>query len=92
MKHETLNSIIALLGLGLAAVTAWQQFGPKSDSLSVVNEGRVDLGRMLDIASNGNIDPLTGESLPVLGPITWKIRVHNLSPHTVAIVSFDAFL
>lgn len=92
MKHETFNSIIAFLGLGLAAVTAWDQFGPKSDFIALANEGRIEVGRRLEIEPIGTIDTTTGRNQPVVGPVTWKIRVDNATDRPVSIVSFDAFL
>lgn len=92
MKRETINSIIALLGLGLAAVTAWYQFGPKSDVITLVSEGRLEVGKQLEIAPFGGVDPASKEIRPVAGPVTWKIRVQNLTDRTVSLVSFKVFL
>ena len=89
MKHETLNSIVALLGLGLAAITAWHQFGPKSDTITLVSEGRVETGTPLEIQPFGTLDEITGERQPVAGPVTWKVRVHNTSHHSVSLVSYE---
>ncbi|WP_299212189.1 hypothetical protein [uncultured Tateyamaria sp.] len=92
MKHETFNSIIAFLGLGLAAITAWHQFAPKSDAITLVSEGRVEVGRPLEIDPIGTIDHITGANQPVAGPITWKLRIHNPTDHAVSLVSFETYL
>ena len=92
MKHETINSILGGLGLLVASVTAWFQFAPTDDELQIVSEDRVELGAPLQIANGGAIDPETGQPQPVLGPITWKIRVHNETDQVVSIVDWRMFL
>jgi hypothetical protein len=92
MKHETINSIIGGLGLLIASVTAWFQFAPTDDQLQVVSENRVDLGMPIEVAVGGAIDVETGVPQPVLGPITWKIRVHNETDQVVSIVDWRMFL
>lgn len=92
MKHKAINTVIALFGLGLAAVTAWHQFGPKRDVIMLASEGRVEVARQLKIEPFGGLDPESGESLPLAGPVTWKIRAHNPTDRTVSLVSFQVFL
>jgi len=92
MKHETFNSIIAALGLSLAAVTAWHQFAPASDKIEPTSEGRVELGRQLEINPFGSISLKSGSPAPSVGPVTWKVRIHNASDRPVSIVAFSIFL
>lgn len=84
--------MIAFLGLGLAAVTAWYQFTPKSDTITLVSEGRVEVGRPLEIDPIGTIDHTTGDNQPVAGPITWKLRVHNPTDRAISLVDFESYL
>jgi hypothetical protein len=86
MKHETFNSMLAAVGLVVASVTAWYQFAPSSDQLAVVSEGRIEVGRNIEVDDPG------GEIEPVLGPIFWKIRVHNSTDSVVSIVDFEVYL
>jgi hypothetical protein len=92
LKHETFNSIIAALGLSLAAITAWHQFVPGSDDIELVSEGRVNLGQKLEINPTGSFDPDTGMPVPTAGPVTWKVRVYNAADRPVSIVSYSLFL
>jgi len=99
MKHETINSIgviaglvLGIVSLSLTGVTAWHQFAPKKDSITVATEGRVNVGARLEVEPFGGINPETGESQPLLGPVTWKIRVHNTSDRSVSLVDFRGFL
>lgn len=92
MKHETANSIIAGLGLAVASVTAWFQFAPTSDQLQVVSENRVEFGAPIEVTTGGTIDTATGTPQPVLGPVTWRIRVHNATDRVVSIVDWRMFL
>lgn len=92
MKHETFNSIIAALGLLIGAVNSWYQFVPGSDHIELVSEGRVNLGRALEVEAAG-LSPLYGGApMAAAGPITWKVRVYNASDRPVSIVSFSVFL
>lgn len=92
MKHETFNSIIAVLGLSLAAITAWHQFVPGSDHVELANEGRVNLGQKLEVNPTGSLDLDKGTPAPTVGPVTWKVRVYNASDRPVSIVKFSLFL
>lgn len=76
----------------MAALTAWNQYGPKNDKISLIDEGRIDVGMPLKILPAGAMDPKTGKNQPVFGPVTWKFRVHNASDRSVALVSFKAFM
>lgn len=92
MKHATVNSIVGSLLLLVAAITAWFQFSPTSDRLQVVSEGRVLSGMPLRVAAGKVPDPQTGTLHPVLGPISWKVRVHNETDRVVSIVDWRMFL
>lgn len=92
MKHEVINSIGVILTLCLGAVTAWHEFYPKKDIITLTTENRVELGARLDVHPYGAIDLDTGESRPVIGPVTWKIRVHNPTERSISLVSFEVFL
>ncbi len=91
MKHQAINSIGVILTLCLGVVTAWHQFHQK-DTITLTTENRVETGTRLEVQPFGAIDVDTGESQPVLGPVTWKIRVHNPTDRSVSLVSFEAFL
>ena len=92
MKHETFNSIIAGLGLVLAAVTAWNQFSSKADELQVVSEGRTETGNQIEINKFGILDSETGRPAPTIGPTSWRVRIHNETDRPVSIVNFEFFL
>lgn len=92
MKHETFNSIIAILGLSVAAITAWHQFVPVSDRVELTSEGRINLGRNLEVNPVGLGALYGGKPMSAAGPVTWKVRVYNASDRPVSIVSFSIFL
>lgn len=92
MKHETINSILGGLGLLIALVTAWFQFAPTADQLQVVSEGRIDFGTPVEVKNRAAFDTSTGKSQPVIGPVVWKIRVHNEADQVVSIVDWQIFL
>ncbi|WP_143515646.1 hypothetical protein [Pseudooceanicola marinus] len=92
MKHEVINSIGVILTLCLGAATAWHEFSPKKDIITLTTENRVELGARLDAQPFGAIDLDTGENQPIIGPVTWKIRVHNPTERSISLVSFEAFL
>lgn len=92
MKHQTFNSIIAALGLSLAATTAWYQFAPAADRIELTSEGRINLGRNLEFSPVG-LGALYGDRpMSVAGPVTWKVRVYNASDRPVSVVSFSVYL
>jgi hypothetical protein len=92
MKHETINSIGVVFGIGLSAITAWHQFAPKNDTIILTTESRVEIGARMEIDPIGTINPASGENQPVLGPVTWKLRVHNPTDRSMSLVSFEVFL
>jgi len=86
-----LGIVIGALGLGVASYTAWHQFSPVSDKLTVTSEGRTRLNVPVKIIENATIDPHSGKAVPVIGPIFWKFRIYNSSDRVVSIVKFDVF-
>jgi len=92
MKHETFNSLLGAIGLCVALVTAWYQFAPTSDSIEIVSEGRVNLGRDLEYQPVGLGAAFDGVPMSVAGPVSWKIRVYNASDRPVSVVAFSVFL
>ena len=91
MKHEYFNSIVALLGLTVATVTAIFQFWPNADALQIVTESRVDVGKKVEITKFGAPNLNTGGTDPVFGPVTWKIRVYNPLDQGVSLVGYKFF-
>lgn len=96
MKHETFNSIIAGAGLLLATFTAWNQFRPSPDNITLVSEGKVGTQSLMQvnkfgppIYANKNEDLKTN---PTIGPVLWKLRVFNKMDRNVSIVGSDVFL
>lgn len=92
MKHEVINSIGVILTICLGVVTAWHQFSPQKDTITLTTESRVETGAKLEVQPFGAIDIDTGEGRPVLGPVTWKIRVYNPTDRFISLVSFETFL
>ncbi|EGR2558865.1 hypothetical protein DX887_24070 [Vibrio alginolyticus] len=83
MKHETINSIIGILGLGIASVTAYHQFVPPSDTLEI---------EVTPVPSNQPLkelvqfqDGLTDEVRKLSGPFFWKFTAYNSLDRTVTI-------
>ena len=91
MKHESVNSIIGVIGLLIACVTAWFQFAPTADRIQLVSEGRITTGHPIEVLPVGGLDVHTFQPLPVIGPVTWKIRITNNTDKVVSIVSFRVF-
>jgi hypothetical protein len=89
MKHETLNSIIAILGLGIAIFSTAYQLWPEADRLNVTVESRVDIGLPTSIIEKAVPNATNGELDPAIGPISWKIRVYNDSDRNVSITKYD---
>lgn len=92
MKHETVNSIVAGLGLVLATFTAWAQFSPKADELQIISEGRTETGNRIETTEFGSINPATELPAPTIGPTTWRVRIHNQTDRSVSVVNWDFFL
>lgn len=77
MKHETINSIVGVLGLVIASVTAVSQFWPEAERLQVVVEGRTETGRPVVVSGFGLLRGGDEKASPLFGPVSWKIRFFN---------------
>lgn len=88
MKHETVNSIVGVLGLVIATVTAVSQFWPETEKLKVVAERRIDTGRGVEFSGLGVLDPSKMDFSPTVGPVGWKIRLFNDSNQPISIVGY----
>ncbi|EOY4517370.1 hypothetical protein ABMY01_22415 [Vibrio vulnificus] len=90
MKHETVNSIIGVLGLVIASVTAYHQFVPPSDNLEI---------EVTSVPSNEKLneyiefqDGLSDEVRKLSGPFFWKFTAYNDLDRTVTIKEIDTKL
>ncbi|WP_164660130.1 hypothetical protein [Tropicibacter sp. Alg240-R139] len=92
MKHEVINSVGVVTTPIISLFTAWHQFSPKSDTITLASDGRLETGSALEVQPFGAPNLESGKSQPVIGPVTWKLRVHNFADKAVSIVGFDAFL
>ena len=79
------------IGLLIASVTAWFQFAPTADRIQLVSEGRITTGHPIEVLPVGGLDVHTFKPLPVIGPVSWKIRITNNTDKVVSIVSFKVF-
>lgn len=91
MKHETINSIVGVLGLVIASVTAVSQFWPEAERLQVVVEGRVDTGRPIDVSGFGMLRVSDEKTSPLFGPVSWKIRLFNNTDRNLSVVGYQIF-
>ena len=91
MKHETINSIVGVLGLFIGTVTAVSEFWPEADQLQVVTEGRIDSGQPVTFTGLGLLHEKDAKPSPAFGPVSWKIRLHNGSDRTLSIVDYKVF-
>lgn len=96
MKHETLNSILGGMGLVIAIFTAWSQFKPEPDNVSVVNEGQIGSSQSIEVNAFGPPLFVEDDSLekvnPIIGPVLWKVRVFNKTNRTVSVIGAEVFL
>lgn len=91
MKHETVNSIVGVLGLVIASVTAISQFWPEADRLQVVVEGRTETGRFVDASGFGMLRVGDEKLSPLFGPVSWKIRLYNDTDRNLSVVGYQIF-
>ena len=89
MKHETINSIVGVLGLVIASVTAISQFWPEAERLQVVVEGRTDTGRPVVVSGFGLLRDGDEEPSPLFGPVSWKIRLFNDTDRNLSVVGYQ---
>ncbi|MBL3597938.1 hypothetical protein JMM63_20695 [Rhodovulum sulfidophilum] len=91
MKHETINSIVGVLGLVIASVTAVRQFWPEAERLQVVVEGRAETGRPIDVSGFGMLRVSDEKPSPLFGPVSWKIRLFNNTDRNLSVVGYQIF-
>jgi hypothetical protein len=91
MKHETINSVVGVLGLVIASVTAISQFWPEADRLQVVVEGRTETGRPIEISGFGMLRVGDEKLSPLFGPVSWKIRLYNGTDRNLSVVGYQIF-
>lgn len=85
--HERINTALALVGLAIASVSAWYQFGPDPDELKIEVEGKVAVGNIETVRKWNFL-----ESAGVLiGPVAWKFVVYNPLDRPVSVVGIDVF-
>ena len=90
MKHETVNSIIGVLGLLIASITAYHQFVPPSDQLDI---------EVVSVPSTQPLneyvefqDGLSEEVRKLSGPFFWEFTVYNSLDRTVTIKELETKL
>ena len=89
MKHETINSVVAVLSLLLSTTVFFVQFGPKSDALVVTNEGEIRHHLYWNEEDSVVIATDSKKNKHVLGfPSKWKVRLYNPSSRAVSVTSF----
>ena len=67
VTRENINTIIATVGLVIALITAWNQFGPSPDRLDIEVTGRVELSAQVN--KIGYFPELAGEKSQIIaGP------------------------
>ncbi|MEZ9443214.1 hypothetical protein AB4516_18185 [Vibrio sp. 10N.222.54.F12] len=89
-KHETINSVIGILGLIVASITAYHQFMPESDQLELEVSSiltSVPLKQYYNFE-----DGISDEKLKISGPFFWKITAYNSLDRTVTIKDIDTKL
>ncbi|WP_137153458.1 hypothetical protein [Rhizobium sp. FKL33] len=91
MKHETINSVVGVLGLLTATITAISQFWPEDDNIQVVVESRIETDRPIKILGVGLLKSHDVEPSPMLGPISWKVRIFNENDKPVSLVDYRVF-
>lgn len=91
MKHETINSIVGVLGLFIASVTAVSQFWPEAERLQVVVEGRTETGRPVVVSGFGLLRSVDEKTSPLFGPVSWKIRLFNNTERNLSVVGYQFF-
>lgn len=91
MKHETINSIVGVLGLFIASVTAVSQFWPEAERLQVVVEGRTETGRPISVSGIGLLRGGDEKVSPLFGPVSWKIRLFNETERNLSVVGYRIF-
>ncbi len=92
MKHAIINTILATMGIAIAATTAWFQFAPASDQLQLASEGLVNIDQTIKVTPSPGLSLISPTSNAVLGPVIWKLRVYNASDRTVSVVGYEVFL
>ncbi|MDV6254332.1 hypothetical protein [Vibrio sp. EA2] len=90
MKHETVNSIIGVLGLLIASITAYHQFVPPSDQLDI---------EVVSVPSTQPLneyiefqDGLSEEVRKLSGPFFWEFTAYNSLDRTVTIKELETKL
>ncbi len=90
IKHETVNSIIGVLGLVIASITAFHQFVPPNDNLDI---------EVVPVPSNKTLnqymdfqDGQSDDVLKISGPFFWKFTAYNSLDRTVTIKEIETKL
>jgi len=93
MKHETLNSIIAVCGFLLAGFSTLYQFRESPDNIAINIEGPVQTNNVLNIDSYTTTGFYDDDSPHVLaGPTYWKVVIFNDSDKPVSIIGKRLYL
>ena len=90
IKHESVNSVIAVLGLLIAIVTAYYQFVPKSDNLNIevsTIPSNLPLIQHFDFQ-----DGLSDKVFKISGPFFWKFTIYNNLNRTTTIKKINTKL
>ncbi|WP_299022788.1 hypothetical protein [uncultured Photobacterium sp.] len=90
IKHETVNSVIGVLGLMIALVTAYHQFVPEGDKIDIDVSPiptSVPLKQHFDFQ-----DGISDEVFKISGPFFWEFTAYNSLDRTVTIKDIDTKL
>lgn len=91
MKHATVNTIVGVLGLLIATITAISQFWPEADKLQVVIENRAHTGERVEFDGFGLLRPYEEKLSPSFGPVSWKLRIFNSTDRVISVVRYRIF-
>ncbi|MCG8038445.1 MAG: hypothetical protein JAZ19_15550 [Candidatus Thiodiazotropha taylori] len=76
MSHENINTLIASIGLLIALVTAWHQFGPAPDELDIEVTGKFEFSTPFE-----SLRPFPkingGPERIIAGPVFWEAVLYN---------------
>ncbi|ECH0718640.1 TPA: hypothetical protein ROI13_001625 [Escherichia coli] len=89
MKHENVNTIIAVAGLGLAAFSTFMQFKPQQDILDIVVTADNSDNRGFFLKGKPLPDEIFGDSKILAGPYNLFFEISNNINRPVTIKGVD---